>query len=237
MKKSKINSEKILLILGGAGIVAAVAVIVFLISFSIGGSKPEKKEETTAPQQNITTEAHTGGTTVNYVESTEGITEVEDVVIDSSCRDAVKIFADCLLYGKTEQLEQLLPDSVWNSLAQETNVDKQDMIDVFEVYFMGNNVSSTLGEEGTVAYDVSSVLVIEDSTAEDIRAMISSAYGIDKASVTDVYAINMTMVYTVGSESYTEIDELFCVKIDGVWYLAEKDCLAVYSILEGLISA
>ncbi len=237
MKKSKINSEKILLILGGAGIVAAVAVIVFLISFSIGGKDIKKNDDTTAPQQNITTEAHTGGTTVNYVESTEGITEVEDVVIDTSCREAVKVFADCILYGKTEQLEQLLPGSVWDRLAQTTGVDRQAMIDVFEAYFMGNNVSATLGEGSTVTYDVSSVLVIEDSSADEIRTAISSEYGIDKASVTDIYAISMIMEYTAGSESYSEIDELFCVKIDGIWYLAEKDCLAVYSILNGMITA
>lgn len=237
MKKSKINSEKILLVLGGAGIVLAVAVIVFLISFNIGGKDIKQEEKTTAPEQIITTQPHTGGTTVNYVESTEGITEVQDVVIDSSCREAVKIFADCLLYGEVEQLEILLPDSVWDKLARDTNVDKQAMIDVFKSYFMGNNVSATLGEGGSVTYDVSSVLVIGDSSAEEIRSAVSTKYGIGKASVTDVYAIGMMMEYTVGGESYSEIDELFCVKIDGVWYLAEKDSLAVYSILEGIISA
>lgn len=236
MKKTKINSEKLLLGLGGAGIVAAVAVIVFLISFSIGGPKPEANDGTTVAKQNATSQINTDGTTFNYVESTEGIAQVQDVVIDSSCREAVKVFADCFLYGKVEQVESLLPACIWDELAQRAGADRQTVIEVFKQYFAQTNVSATLGEGGTVSYDVHDVLVIEDTSAQEIRSAISSAHGIDISSVTDVYAVSMKMERTVNGETVSEIDEIFCVKIDGVWYLAERDSLAVYNILNDIIN-
>lgn len=234
MQKSKINSEKLLLGLGGAGIVAAVAVIVFLITFSIGGSKPAK-DETTAPHGTTIPYMVGGGTTISYVEETEGISQVTDVVIDASCRDAVKVFADCIIYGNASELEKLLPSVAWAKMASDSGVDKQAMIDVFKAYLEQVNVAANLGENGSVTYEVSNVLVIEDASAQEIRSAISSAYGIDVSSITDVYAISMEMKYTVNGGALSEVDELFCVKIDGVWYLAEKDSLAVYGILEGII--
>jgi hypothetical protein len=237
MDKSKMNSEKLLLGLGGAGIVAAVAVIVFLITFNIGGPKPTKNETTSAPQQTTIPYMVGGGTTISYVEETEGISEVTDVVIDASCRDAVKVFADCIIYGNTAELEKLLPSAAWSKLASDSGVEKQAMIDVFKAYLEQVNVAAQFDENGSVTHEVSNVLVIEDASAQEIRSAVSSAHGIDISSITDVYAVTMRMDYTKNGEGVSEVDELFCVKIDGVWYLAEKDYLAVYGILEGIIKS
>jgi hypothetical protein len=46
----------------------------------------------------------------------------------------------------------------------------------------------------------------------------------------------MKMERTLNGETVSEIDEIFCVKIDGAWYLAERDSLAVYNILNDIIN-
>jgi hypothetical protein len=232
---TKTAGDKFMLTAGGAGIVIVVAAIVFILSLSFG-SKDDKKDSatTTVTQQsvgNVTIDEAYDNVTFNAAEVTEGISEVEDVVIDSSCRDAVKIFSDCFIFGKTENAESLLPSSVWEDLAKSIGVSKDEFITVVKTNFATNSVAAKVGEGNTVTCEVSSVLVIEETAAEEIRNALSQAHGINKSSITEVYAVSMLMEYTINGTSVSEVDELFCVKIDGVWYLAEKDCLAVYYML------
>ena len=231
---TKTAGDKFMLTAGGAGIVIVVAAIVFILSLSFGSKDDKKDSTTTATQQsvgNVTIDEAYDNVTFNSAEVTEGISEVEDVVIDSSCRDAVKIFSDCFIIGKTENAESLLPASVWEDLAKSIGVSKDEFITVVKTNFATNSVAAKVGEGNTVTCEVSSVLVIEETAAEEIRNALSQAHGINKSSITEVYAVSMLMEYTINGTSVSEVDELFCVKIDGVWYLAEKDCLAVYYML------
>lgn len=234
MKKSKFNGEKLLLILGGVGIVAIIAVITFLISFSIGGKDVEKEEsKATTSQTFLYDGAQSGAEDSHKVDNsvTEGITEVPDAEIDLSCRDAINIFTDCFIYGKTDDAEKMLPMSVWEDLADGTGTDAKGFIDVVKTGLSGNGISSKLNAGATVTCDVNSVLVIRDTAEEEIKSAVSQKHNIDKSAITDVYAVSMVVEYNAGGEVTSTTDELYCVRIDGVWYLAEKDCLAVYYML------
>ena len=190
-ENEKTAGDKFMLTIGGAGIVVVVAAIVFLLSLSFG-SKGD--EETTAPSTTaVSMQSATESVSINYVESTEGITEVQDVAIDSSCRDAVKVFTDCFIYGNTANAKDMLPDSVWDSMAQSFGVSRDEFITVVQSNFAINSVASKIGEENVLACDVTNVLVIEDSAAAEIRAAISQNYGIEDSSITDVYAVSMVM--------------------------------------------
>lgn len=234
MKKFKITGDKVLLALGAIGIVAAVAVIVFLISFNFGGKPDKKEQDTTSSQQSISDGAIGGASDEEKEETeavTEGIAEVTDVQIDMSCRDAVKLFTDCFIFGKTDGAEKLLPASVWEAAASKSGCTTQELISAIKTTLASGNASSQMSEGGSVTCDVNSVLAVEDSTASEIKNTLSAKHGISAASVTDVYAVSMVLEYTQGGKKTAETDELFCVKIDGVWYLSERDCLAVYYML------
>lgn len=231
VQAEKTTGDKLMLILGGAGIVIVVAVIVFLLSFSFG-NKGNKDDTTTAPQQTTAPVYDIGeGDVVKVPQVTEGITEVEDVEIDSSCRDAVKVFTDCFIYGRTESAAAMLPDAVWEDLAQSVGVSKDEFIVVMQSHFAMNSVATGIGEENILGCEVQNVLVIEEESANAIKAAISQTHGIDQSSITDVYAVSIVMQYNMEGQVVSETDELFCVKIDGVWYLAQSDSLAVYYML------
>lgn len=225
----KTAGDKLMLILGGAGIVIVVAAVVFLISMSFG--KDKDKETTTQSIEGSTVGVVTDEIIINDAPVTEGIEAVTDVQIDTSCRDAVKVFTDCFIYGQTDSADKLLPDEAWNDLAQSVGVSKDEFITVVKSNFAVNSVASAIGEENVLACDVNSVLVIGEDSAGTIRTAIAQKHGIDQSSITDVYAVSIGMKYNVDGQTVSETDELFCVKIDGVWYLAQSDCLAVYYML------
>lgn len=234
MKKFKLTSDKLLLILGGAGIVIAVAVIVFLISFSFGSGDDEQPQKETAPANEIsdgTLDGFSGEGEESAENVTEGLSQVEDVAIDNACRDSLKAFTDCFIYGDASQLERLLPFSEWEKIATHSNCTADQLIAVLQQGLSQNSVSSQVDEGTIVKCDTNSVLVVEDATAEEIRSALSSRHGISEDAFGDVYAVSMALEYVKNGEAVKEIDELFCVNINGVWYPAERDCLAVSYLL------
>lgn len=132
---------------------------------------------------------------------------------------ALEIYRDILL-GDVSGIEKTLPAEMWESIADEYGITKEDMVtQLADAYTSVGNIFQT-AELKVVSFDFA------DDKIEDMEAILGS-YGAD-LDITAAYEVNIEWTYEVSDEYKDQmdttdtVDKWYAINIGNQWYILNE---------------
>ena len=142
----------------------------------------------------------------------------------SGYKKALENYLEYEFKNDTSNIESLLPESVWNDLADEWDMDKDEVIDEI-IEEMEEEAEWMEEEEVTFEYEVVSYEKLDEDDLDDIKETLEEYYDIDEDDV-GKKAYKAEIEYTEfvdGEEEDSDDFEVCIVKIDGDWYVVSEN--------------
>ncbi len=134
---------------------------------------------------------------------------------------AVDNFVDVIIYENIDELECLMPDEVWEYLAEENDMDKDELIE--ELKDSAQKEEITIDEMEDFSYEITDARKLDKDKREDIGDMLEDNFDMDPDCVERAYKIKLKLEFEYETEDYDQKISAYAVRIDGEWYLLNKD--------------
>lgn len=143
----------------------------------------------------------------------------------------VKKLFDLTYKGKVSNVEDMLPDEVWEEYADEFDMEKDELIE--EVgekvvdFFEETYEDSDYGEFKKVKYDIVDSEKVDKDDLEEIAEAVADMWDVDEDDVTAAYELEIEGE-AIFEDDEVELDsDFYSVKVNGKWYLFSDDGMSM----------
>ena len=143
-------------------------------------------------------------------------------------KKAVENVVACWLDYETDNIESLLPDAVWEEIADDMDMDKDELIDEY-IENMEENKEMAEEYNYEVTYEIGEYEKMDKDDLEDLKEDITDIYDcIDEDDIGNkAYTVEVeyekSYSYDGEEDSYDGDIDLCVIKIDGKWYVVSED--------------
>jgi hypothetical protein len=143
-------------------------------------------------------------------------------------KKAVETVVGCWLEYETDNIEDILPAVVWEELADEADMDVDEIVEKYKENIEENKEwADECSEE--ITYEIGKYEKMDKDDVEDLKEDIADNYDcIDEDDIGNkAYTVEIEYERSVSfegeEETYDDDIELCVIKIDGDWYVVDED--------------
>ncbi len=134
---------------------------------------------------------------------------------------ALDKFMDVMIYEKIDELESIMPTEAWEYLAEENDMDKDELI-----VYLRENVEEqeiTIDDMEDFQYSIISAEETDEDKCSDIGEMLNENYEMSPDCVEKAFKIKFEYSFEYDGEDYDAKEKAYAVKINDQWYLINTD--------------